>query len=492
MRGWKAGPLWRDEISSLTLATQDTWRAFWDTLQFDPFPVLFPAVLRSWHALVGDSDFALRILGTSIGLAVIGAFWIVARMTHRRPPLVALLLLGSSPTVIIWGDTLRAYGLSVFWIVISFGCFWRLLAYPSRRTMIYATGASILSVQSAFTNSVLVFALVAAVSLIALRRRRWNSMIMAVGAGLLAAVSLLPYLPTILRIRQWSFLNQTNVVPATHLRIFLEAINGSGGLTIYLWLAALIAALTAGLWLTSAKSPERDTGDTGRDLVCFSILVLLLGLITTFLFFLQTQWEPNVWYFLPVLSLVAVAIDTVASAGAPASRALVMTKAVSIVAALGLLLPAIWGRLQERVSNLDLVAGIVAREARPGDVILLYPFADGITFNRYYRGTEEWLTVPSLQDHSLHNWAEVRAAVKNPKVMDLVLSEVNRALRGWQARLAGGEFVAGGAQHHATECRSVSSEKCFSSGVVPALLVESSGRRLQGSRSPDQAIAGLV
>src|SRR5690242_1819840 len=33
-----AGPLWRDEISSLRLATMPTLSAFWSALIYDPFP----------------------------------------------------------------------------------------------------------------------------------------------------------------------------------------------------------------------------------------------------------------------------------------------------------------------------------------------------------------------------------------------------------------------------------------------------------------------
>jgi hypothetical protein len=43
---FSAGPLWRDEISSLTLATKPSWREVWGTLVYDPFPALFFTTLR--------------------------------------------------------------------------------------------------------------------------------------------------------------------------------------------------------------------------------------------------------------------------------------------------------------------------------------------------------------------------------------------------------------------------------------------------------------
>src|ERR1700737_2388899 len=45
-----AGPLWRDEISSLALATKPTFSGFWQSLKFDPFPAIYFLVLRIWNA----------------------------------------------------------------------------------------------------------------------------------------------------------------------------------------------------------------------------------------------------------------------------------------------------------------------------------------------------------------------------------------------------------------------------------------------------------
>src|ERR1043165_3304153 len=127
---FSAGPLWRDEISSLTLATKPTWNEFRHTLVYDPFPVLFFATLRAWHGLFGGSDFALRCLGFAIGLFCIAGFWISALWMKRRPPLIALALVGFNPTLIVWGDSLRAYGLAVFSIVIAFAGFWVAINNP--------------------------------------------------------------------------------------------------------------------------------------------------------------------------------------------------------------------------------------------------------------------------------------------------------------------------------------------------------------------------
>src|SRR4051812_14429194 len=71
-----AGPLWRDEISSLSLATMPTFGDFWRGLVYDPVPALFFGLLRLWTMLVpAGNDEALRYLGFVIGCGALSALW---------------------------------------------------------------------------------------------------------------------------------------------------------------------------------------------------------------------------------------------------------------------------------------------------------------------------------------------------------------------------------------------------------------------------------
>src|SRR5438105_15964067 len=82
-----AGPLWRDEISSLTLATKPTLSEFWKSLPLDPSPASYFLFLRLWHAIgLGESALGLRGLGLLIGLGLIGALGFCCYLTDLSPP----------------------------------------------------------------------------------------------------------------------------------------------------------------------------------------------------------------------------------------------------------------------------------------------------------------------------------------------------------------------------------------------------------------------
>jgi hypothetical protein len=66
-----AGPLWRDEVSSLNLAQAASLRDFWDHLADDSCPILWPATLRGWISLGLSGDLQIRVLGFLIGLFIL-------------------------------------------------------------------------------------------------------------------------------------------------------------------------------------------------------------------------------------------------------------------------------------------------------------------------------------------------------------------------------------------------------------------------------------
>ena len=116
------------------------------------FPAFWVMVTRIWIELGWGSDNGLRVLGFLVGLFVLGALWFCARRLRISIPFFSLLLLGFSHTIVVWGDSMRAWGWGIFWTVIAFGCIWRVVELPTRWNVIGAALAAIASVHSTYYN----------------------------------------------------------------------------------------------------------------------------------------------------------------------------------------------------------------------------------------------------------------------------------------------------------------------------------------------------
>jgi uncharacterized membrane protein len=128
-------------------------------IPFDSFPAVWLLVLHGWLAAgLGETDAAVRCLGLLIGLAAVAAIWWTAARLRLDAPLVTLLLLGMSPTTIIYGDEVRGYGLAILGIVCCLGAMWAFLEAPRGRTFLIAQAAALFAVQTNLGNCFLLLA----------------------------------------------------------------------------------------------------------------------------------------------------------------------------------------------------------------------------------------------------------------------------------------------------------------------------------------------
>jgi len=100
-----------------------------------------------------------------------------------------------------WGDSLRAYGCGCLFIMLVPGLVWNLVRAPGRSSFLAASLAAILSVQTLYQNAFLVLAACLAGVAVCAGHRQWKTAALVLGAGFLAAVSLVPYVPLILHAR---------------------------------------------------------------------------------------------------------------------------------------------------------------------------------------------------------------------------------------------------------------------------------------------------
>jgi hypothetical protein len=412
-----AGPLWRDEASSFHLATSPDLGEV--IAKHESFPPPFFFLVRGWAAVLGGSDFSLRLFGLLVGLGLVALFWWSSRRTGTVP-LAALSLVAINPTFLLYGDSLRGYGLGCVAIVAAFGAFARLAARPDRRAIAAAMATAVLSVQFLFFNVPLLFALGLAAIAVGILRRRPRVVWAVAAIGAATALALLPWTGSVLATRPWIGLLR---VPLGLREIFGGMAWAAAPIKVLRWAWVPLGVLAL-LPVASATPAEEER----EDMRLFARLALPGVVLAQWGFLEALEYSPRPWYYLAVLAVAAAALD-VRLASSPALRSARLGAAV--LAVLALALPAL-SAARTRMTNVDLVAARIEAEAAPGDLVVVVPWYVGVSYLRYARGSTPWMTAPDLADHRIHRFDLLHERMAEPEPLAGVLGAVERTLRAGQ------------------------------------------------------------
>lgn len=423
-----AGPLWRDEAAAFHLATSPTLGEV--ITRHESFPPPFFLILRAWTAVSGGSDAALRLFGLLVGLALLAMFWWTARRTSGTVPLLSLALVAVNASVLIFGDSLRGYGLGTVAILAAFGAFARLAVRPGRRAFLGAAVAALLSVQLLFSNAVLLLALGLAALGVGIVRRCPRVVLAVVAAGAVAALSLLPWTGPVMATRSWSLLLASPVGPREVFGEMARVASAPVEALRWVWLMLIALSLFSGA-LTPGEEEEARA-----DVRLFAMLSLPLVVLAQWGFLEVLGYAPRPWYFLPMLALAAAALD-VRLAASPLLR--MARLGIAGLAVLALALPVLT-LARVRMTNMDLVAARIAAEASPGDLVVVAPWHNGISYLRYGRGATPWVTLPELADHRIHRYDLMKARMMEPEPLRDVLGAVERTLSSGHRVWVAGEL----------------------------------------------------
>jgi len=444
------GGLWRDEANSAQLAALPTFGDVASNLDYDSFPILFFALLRSWTAIFGfGNDAALRILGFVIGVAVLTALWSNARAFGARWPVLSLALIGLNPMLIRYGDSTRAYGLGILLILLTFGSFWRLVSVPGRasqRRTLAATVLALLSVHCLYYNCVLLAAIIAGSVAVALRARARRTAAVVTAIGVLAAASLLPYLPMMRRMHEWAFLVNYPVDLPWLWKRACEVLGSPDPLGIWLWAGLFILGVStialfraSGLWSRFIRRLPLDrielcSQHSIPDSVFFAAVAVIVAvpLYAGFLWGLKYYTQP--WYYITLVAFAACALDVVFGAW-PYTGKLGLRFLLPLVrlgtAFILLCLAALpdWEEMPIRHTNVDLLAGQLRSEATKDDLIVASHWQFAVSFSRYYSGPAKITTLPPIDDHRFHRYDLALRQMLTAQPLQPVFNRVEEVLR---------------------------------------------------------------
>lgn len=421
------GGLWRDEVNSVQMAEMPAFTDVCANLQFDSFPILWFATLRSWLSLGLNSDLALRIFGCSIGILVLGALWLNARFFTKSPPLLALTLLGLNPAVIRWGDSIRGYGLGLLFSVGLLAAIWLLIQKPHWKQFSLTLLVCLLATQTLYYNAVLLCAVGIAGALICTLDRKWKSLAYLVAVGAICALCIVPYFPSMKQASTWNILvKKEDFGFPWFLGRLGESLGPLGTFwDTVLWLALILSILLLVI-LGWSKSSMAHTWH--RQM--FLILSLALAFIAYYGFLKLLSYDTHAWYYLALIGFAVVVLDACSSFFSAASISMTRLITCSVIALVWF--PFTWKQLGERMTNIDLVADTLAKSASANDFVVMDPWEPGIAFSRYYKGAASWMTVPPVNTHKLHRFDLVKSMMTQVAPVDAikpVLESVMRTLK---------------------------------------------------------------
>jgi hypothetical protein len=420
-----AGPLWRDECAVVQLARMQSVTDIARNFQHEAFPPLFPLIIRAYTALSGSSDTALRLFGFCVGCAVIVAYWITARLLHNGIPLLALALLSLNTTFLVWGTTIRGYGLGCALVVLMFGCVGSLLLVASPKRAASALVVSVAAVQVLLYNTILLIAIAGSATLILLFRRWLNRALVAVAICVVAILSLLPFIPEYLRARDWNILVRGAPTWYSLWKHFEVALGNPGYSMPAVWYSVAIGL--AGVCIFRIYKNPIAAALPERRLIWFATLVCGLSLVGCYAFLRILSYTTSVWYYLACIAVIAAALDLIGSRVCT----LPWLRCIRLGFALWALIAAPfadWSAITERQTNVDVAARTVAAEAGHGDLVLVAPWPFGITFQRYYGGAAPWMTIPNIADHQVHRYDLMKLKMLSPRPVDDLVDAIRATL----------------------------------------------------------------
>ena len=413
-----AGGLWRDETNTFNLASSSL-AGMWDKLEYDSFPAFWPVAFGLVIKFGGTSDLFLRLLGALMGVGLIVCLWFNAFSLRYRLPLMALSLLMFCPSIILWGCSMRAYGIGMIAACLIYTLVWKYVEECSVKNLLLLFLVCLAGVHTLYYNAVVVLICILSGSAALLLERKSKNILLMGMVGFVSAVSMLVYAPVISRVETWSVSVKTDYTLSLFISKLHETLSPGGSLALWAWCLVIPVALTLGGKYLMESKTRGDIKMHARLLYPF--LVLLLMVPAYFIFLKKLSYVTQPWYYFILMVIVAVSVDTILGilAKVPAiNNGRLISAGLLLVSALFVCPPVI----SMRLTNIDLLSAMLNKDAKKQDLILVYPWWDGITFDRYYHGEAPWRTIPEISDHKLVHYDLIKEHMGNPDQAEVLRS----------------------------------------------------------------------
>src|SRR5437667_2075679 len=177
----------------------------------------------------------------------------------------------------------------------------------------------------------------------------------------------------------------------------------------------------------------------GSDSLVFAVIVVMVGSVTTFDFL----WRSGVncsRFRLPLMSAATLSMQVVYTT----LRKNIGLSVVNLVGsglAAAAFIPSSYHLSELRRTNCDLAAVVVANSAAQDDLVIVNRFTHAPTFQRYYRGTAPWTSVPEVGEHLQHRAYLARSVMLNPDAIQDILLRIESEVQAGHKCVLVGRFL---------------------------------------------------
>ncbi len=393
-----AQSLWNDEGNTLRLIQRDI-PALLGAARADIHPPLYYLLLKGWAAFTGESEFALRAFSAFAGvLSVACAYGLGAVLFARGVGMLAAFLTALNTFSLYYSQEARMYALMALIAALAMLCFVKWL--DSRRARLLISMA-LLNAAGLYTHYAYPLTLAAQGALFVVwfaARREWRMLGSYLAAGGLTVALFLPQLPIALaQLGGWSqasremlpFVEQLSVI-GTWLLYGSTFGSLSQGLVLLTLVSALIGAVL-GDWV---RRPSGVAPLWWRRAVPSLWLAIGIGGFLAF----DLYRAENLKFLLPLQIAAALLVGRglwllweLGSANLAAwpeavPRLLALLLGYGLLSAAGQGIHALYNDAAYARSDYRGAAAYIARQARPGDAILLSAPNQVEVFTYYYAG----------------------------------------------------------------------------------------------------------
>ena len=199
---------------------------------------------------------------------------------------------------------------------------------------------------------------------------------------------------------------------------------------IWIWTGLFI--LTMLFCFDRLVKPNPYLPDLQQDLALFVVVSLSLGLLGYFFFLRVVGYITQPWYYLLLMSFLAILFEGIVQLIVQPRTDWKVLRLLGVVLILLLTSANAWRATKTRQTNVDLISGKLGSLATRDDLIILHPWWPGLTFERYFRGSTPWVTLPEIRDHSFMRYDLIKQKMVEEEPIRPVLEQISKTLRSGQ------------------------------------------------------------